>query len=371
MTGNDSEVQAAVHLVMPFRLGLILGLAVSMLCLLSCTPPPVRIALMTKLEAGSLVGISEVNAVRLAVEDAGMGGQVEVVPYNDGWIPEGAEKAWRELRASGIDIVVTSHVSTCALVVAELAKAEDVIILVTGATTNALTGLDDRIIRTINDVRSEQTAIARWAESRGYSSILVLRDTDNWAYTQPAIESFAGIVGSEKLRVIEVSAASPDLERLKAAMVEAPFDLLYLLVGGSQTIAGTFAQLGRLIQPNCAILFTPWMKTPDLMQTAGPALKGAWIPSYYPPRGADPRVDAYMSRYRDRYGYAPNFISLNVYAAVELILQNIAAGRRTPAKMKEALVETSWVTAFGELFFDSTGDVERPLYLIDDIAGEF
>jgi ABC-type branched-subunit amino acid transport system substrate-binding protein len=255
--------------------------------------------------------------------------------------------------------------------VAELSAVADVVVLVTGATTDKLSGLEDQIIRTIGDVREEQQAMAEWVSSRNFSSILVARDTDNWAYTEPAIEAFADAAGPARLRVVDVSVSAPDPAGLRAAMALEPFDLLYLLIGGSQTIAGTFAQLGRSLQPECAVLFTPWLKTPALLETAGPALDGAWIPAYYPARGEDPEVDAYIDRFRSLYGYTPNFISLNVYAAVELVLQNIAAGRREPSAIRQALSGAQWSTSFGTLLFDSFGDVKRPLYMIDDIAGEF
>ncbi|MGD9938671.1 MAG: ABC transporter substrate-binding protein [Clostridia bacterium] len=368
MTRKSSMIRLASRLC---KACLSLAVVLSLSSLLSCSPPPVCIAIMTKLEAGSLVGSSEVNAARLAVQDAGMGKQVEVLAYDDGWVPERTAEAWKELRAAGINLVVTSHVSTCAVVVAELTADDDVVVLVTGATTNALTGLDDQIIRTIGDVQAEQRAMADWVRSRNFSSILVIRDTDNWAYTQPAIEAFASAAGPAAIRVIDISVSEPDLAELGASMAEAPFDLLYLLIGGSQTIAGTFAQLGRSLQPDCAVLFTPWLKTPALVETAGPALEGAWIPAYYPARGSDATVDAYVDRYRSLYGYAPNFLSLNVYAAVELLLQNIEAGRRKPSDIRQALAGAQWSTSFGSLIFDQYGDVVRPLYMIDDIAGEF
>ena len=351
--------------------GLVLVITLCLSSLLSCAPEPVRIGIMTKLEAGSLVGSSEVNAARLAVQDAGLAKRVEIVPFDDGWVPERTASAWKELRDAGIDIIVTSHVSTCALLVSQMAAEDDVIVLVTGAATNALSGIDDRIVRTIGDVDAEQAAMAEWVRFQGYNSVLVIRDLDNWAYTFAALESFTEAIGQVDLRVTEVSVFSPDIQGLKDSMAAAPFDLLYLLIGGSQTIAGTFAQLGRSIQPDCAVLFTPWLKTPALLETAGPALSGAWIPAYYPARGTDPRVDVYVDRYKDLYGYLPNFISLNVYAAVELILQNIQARRYRPLDIKHALVGSKWSTSFGELIFDDYGDVKRPLYMISDIAGEF
>ncbi len=326
---------------------------------------------MTKLEAGSLVGSSEVNAAIMAVEDRGMVTKVSVVPYDDGWQPEKARKAWAQLRQDGIDLVVTSHVSTCALAIAELAAGQDVLIFITGATTNALSGLDDESLRIVPDVAAEQDWVAAWTAARRYSSILIVRDTENWAYTEPAFSSFSAGIGSGRLRELPIAISSYDAAALRLAMAAEPFDLAYMLIGGYNSAAGTIAQLARLVEPGCDVLFTPWLKTPTLVQTAGPALERAYMPAFYPPRGGNPAVDRHIDRYKERFGYAPTFISLNVYAAFEVLLDGIEKGMRKPKELRGSIMGSKVPTSFGTVGFDRYGDVVRDLYMIEDIAGEF
>jgi branched-chain amino acid transport system substrate-binding protein len=338
---------------------------------LSCAPETISIALMTKLEAGSLVGSSEVNAARMAIDDAGLSSRVRIVPYDDAWQPDKAAQAWRQLRSDGIDLVITSHVSTCAIVIAELSAGQDVLVIVTGAATNELSGKDDENLRIVPDVDVEQKAIAQWMRDRNPSGILVVRDTDNWAYTEPALRSFARELGGLPFRELLVSIGAVDAPALKQGMLERPFDILYLLVGSHNAAAGTLAQLGRLVQPGCLVVFTPWMKTPALVETAGAALQGAYMPSFYPQRGSSPKVDGYIDRYKEKFGYAPTYISLNVYVAAELLAQRIGAGIRTPKALRASFVDSAVESSFGQLRFDRYGDAQLPLYMIDDIAGEF
>ena len=349
------------------------SIAAMALCLLplACSPGPVRIAVMTKLESGSLVGSSEINAARMAVEDRGMGGRVVIVPYDDGWLPDKTRVAWERLRADGIDLVVTSHVSTCALVVAELCEGQDVLVFVTGATTGLLTDRADAIIRNVPDVHDEQAAVAAWVRSRSPSRVVLLRDTDNWAYTEPARDAFLAGLGTSAWREVTVSMQDLDMDAARAALAAEPYDFLYLLIGGAQSAAGTYAQLGRLLEPDCDILFTPWLKSSNLVAAAGPALEGAWIPAFYPKRGTDPAVDGFVDRFRESFSYAPNFVGLNVYAAVEILLDRLADGKRRPRDILASIVGHELRTSFGPLRFDAEGDVERPIYMIDDIAGEF
>ncbi|TFG84057.1 MAG: amino acid ABC transporter substrate-binding protein [Spirochaetales bacterium] len=349
----------------------VLAVAAAGVMAFACSPEPVHVAIMTKLEAGSLVGSSEVNAAHMAIEDMGMNGMVVVDAYDDGWIPEKTELAWDSIRKDGIDLVITSHVSSCAIALARLAADQDVLIFVTGATTTELTGKADRFVRNVPDLNDEQTDIAAWVRAKAPASILIVCDTDNDAYTKPALKVFTSELGGIPWRTVSVSMRAIDADAVRAGMEAAPYDLLYFLIGGYLSTTGVLAQLGRLVQPECVVLFTPWMKTPALLETAGSALDGAYLPSFYPARGTDSRVDSYIDRYKAKYGYAPTFISLNVYSAMEILLDRIRQGIRSPGKILDSIVGTEVQTSFGPLSFDRYGDNQRPVYMIDDIAGEF
>lgn len=331
----------------------------------------IKIALMTKLESGSLVGMSEVNAARMFLEKSGIR-NIEIVPFDDGWEPAKTERAYRQMRDEGIDILITSHISTCAVAIKGRINSDRVFTMVTGATTDALSNSDDYIFRNIQDVEGEQKSIAEYMNSRGFRRLLVVRDTDNSAYGEPALKYFKKYLSVKPVDVIDIRISDFDPELLKKQMGRTGFDSLYLLIGGYKTAAGSIAQLGRRINRGVPVVYTPWMKSPDLLQTAGDSIEGSIIPSHYPPRGGNPAVDSYLKSFKERYNYNPTFISLNVYTAIEIISMALSEGNRTPDSIKSYLLKKGTInTEFGTVKFNSSGDVESPLYFITDIRSEF
>ena len=340
-----------------------------------CAGPVLRIALLTKLESGSLVGASEANAATLFLEErarAGRKSDIEVKPYDDAWLPEKALMAYERARADGYEFFVTSHTSTSAIGLEPAMRRDGVLAMVTGSATTALSGKDDLILRNIPDLAYEQARVAEYVSTLPGTEVLVLRDLDNGAYTEPAFWSFSAEVAGKNLRLHDIRMSALDLEAARAAMLEKPFDVLYILVGGYQASAGTFAQLAASINPSVRIVFTPWLKTPALAASAGPALERSTLPSHYPAKGQDPRVDGYIERFEARFGYVPTFISLNVYAGLETLAAAWDSGARTPAEFKRWILGRGEVpTSFGVSVFDRFGDSNTPLVMIEDPRREF
>ena len=343
--------------------------------LAGCSRPTLRIALLTKLESGSLVGASEANAATLFLETRAKSGKpadIEVIPYDDGWEPDKALAAYRRARDDGIEFFVTSHTSTCAVAVAEPMRADGVFTLVAGSATTALSGRDDLILRNVPDTAFEQKRIAEYVSGLPGRRVLVLRDLDNAAYTGPARDAFLRELRGKVVTEHQVRMSALDLDAVEAWMRAAPFDILYVLVGGYQASAGAFAQLALAVNPDARIVFTPWLKTPALAASAGQALARSTLPSNYPPKGTDPRVDGYLAEFEARFGYVPTFISLNVYAALETIAAAWDAGARTPVAAKTWILGKGEVpNRFGATGFDAYGDATTPLYMIEDPRREF
>lgn len=340
-----------------------------------CARPVLRIALLTKLESGSLVGASEANAATLFLEERAKAGRkmdIEVKPYDDGWLPEKALMAYERARADGFEFFVTSHTSTCAIGLEPAMRRDGVLAMVTGSATTALSGKDDLILRNIPDLAYEQKLIADYVSKLPGTEVFVLRDLDNGAYTEPAFWSFSTNITGKNLRLHDIRMSALDLEATREAMLEKPFDVLYVLVGGYQASAGAFAQLAVSIYPEVRVVFTPWLKTPALAASAGPALARSTLPSHYPAKGQDPRVDGYIERFQARFGYVPTFISLNVYAGLETLAAAWDSGARTPVEFKRWILGRGEVpTSFGFSVFDRFGDSTTPLDMIEDPRREF
>ncbi len=354
------------------RYTLLLPLVV-LVCQIACGPSQkkITIAIMTKLQHGSIVGSSEVNAARLFLEDRRLD-DIEIYPIDDGWEVEKARQAYHTIRQKGIDILITSHVSTCAVAISDSINKDPVLAFVTGSTTDLLSNRDDNIFRNTQDVQHEQRSIAEYVKGTPYRQLLIIRDTANYAYTEPALKYFLQYLSRSDIPYRDIDINQLDLPALEKWYREIDFELVYLLIGGYKSNAGAIAQLIHQTRPACRFLFTPWMKTPAILETAGDAIESCIMPSHYPPHGSNPNVDQYVARFKSRFGAPPTFISLNVYNALEILYTAIAAGHRQPAAIKRYLMDTRrFETTFGTVEFNEFGDVEAPLYFITDIAGEF
>jgi branched-chain amino acid transport system substrate-binding protein len=351
-----------------------LSLLLAVLCLLpSCLKEKkTRIAIMTKLEAGSIVGSSEINAARLFIDQRGIN-NIEIVPVNDNWDPEQSRAALEDIIRQGIQLLITSHTSTCALAIMDRINSAPVLTFVTGATTGMLTGKDDFIFRNVLDVGSEQERIAEYINRLPGRSLLVIRDVKNIGYTEPALVFLKKYLRKEVCSVLDVKVDALDLQSLQAQIAGLACDEAYLLIGGYQSLAaGAIAQAVKRRFPGATIVLTPWVKSPELIEAAGGALRDCVLPSHYPPKGQSRAIAHYIETFHARYGYSPTFISINVYIALSILSEAIDAGARTPVEIKRYIMEKkTFPNEFLDVRFDEFGDVAIPLYFVTDIAREF
>jgi len=331
---------------------------------------PVSIAIMTKLEAGSIVGSSEINAARMLLEDKKIT-NIEIIPIDDGWDPQKVLPAYREVKQRDIRFLITSHVSTCAMLIRDSINHDRILTFSSGAATDALSGSDDYIFRNMASIEIEQKSIADYLNALSQSRILIIRDLDNFRYSEPALHYFMAAI-RKPVRLIEVSISDFEVSELEKKMRQEDFGILYLLVGGYKTICGSIVQLSTLINPDVVVMMTPWMKTPTFVESVGPAIHNVVMPSHYPPRKQNPAIDHYLQEYKRRYAYMPTFISLNVYTALQIMIEAIQHGHSTPETMKQYILQKKdFDTDFMRITIDQYGDCRQPLYFITDLEHEF
>ncbi len=349
------------------------GIVITAIILLSgCSgDKKVKIALMTKLESGSIIGVSEANAAKMFIEEKRVK-NIEIVPFDDGWEPDKTVKAYEAVRRSGINIIVTSHTSSCAVAISNAVNRDKVLMFVTGSATDRLSDKDDYIIRNIQDVRFEQKNIAEYIKTLNISSLLLIRNIENPAYSEPSLRYFRDYYKSGKMIVLDVKLSKFDPEQLAGKVKNLKFDALYLLIGGYKTAAGSIAQLVNNIRPHIPIVYTPWIKTPAIIETAGDSINNSIFPSIYQQRSLNPGVDLHFRKYRDKFKSTPTFISLNVYSALQILQSAIDRGHKDPDSIKEYIKSVrTFRTDFGTMTFNRFGDTELPFYFITDIRQEF
>lgn len=202
--------------------------------------------------------------------------------------------------------------------------------------------------------------------------MVIIRDTDNFAYTEPALRHFTASLTKPVSGVIPVSIGALDMPRLQEQIPRGSGLLVYILVGGYNTAAGAIAQLAVRKNPDALILFTPWMKTPALLDTLGSAVRNCIMPSHYQERRSNPAVNTLIQQFRGKFGQYPTYISLNVYSAMGVLDQALREGHRSPEAIKRYIInQGTFTTDLATFHFNATGDTTGSIFFIRDIQGEF
>ncbi|WP_304240118.1 ABC transporter substrate-binding protein [Gracilinema caldarium] len=341
----------------------------------SCVQPEIKVALLTKLEAGSIIGTSEIAAVK-EFERTHPNSRIHVIPFDDGWDPVRTKQAYGEVQRNNIQFLITSHTSTCATEIISDINRDKRLTIVTGATTTQLSKKDDYILRIIPDATQEQTAIAAKIAELAPKNILIIRDLSNPGYVIPAQEAVISelrrLVNTVKIKTYDIDANKIDITGLAPVMTDASYEVLYVLIGGYRNIAGNIAQYFYTFHPEATIFFTPWMNNKELINTAGPAISKSILPSLFPSRKESPNIEAYMSSIETNLHLSPTIISLKVYQALELLDLAFRARAANPEKAKTWLLSQKTIeTRLGSITFDAFGDSSAGYYFITDIPGEF
>lgn len=214
--------------------------------------------------------------------------------------------------------------------------------------SNALSGRNDCCLRIVSDLTAEQRAIAADLNRLPGTRLLVLPDTDNRAYTDPAFNAFAA-----ELAIRRLDAAS------QKGLLEGDFDAFYVLGGSFMPMIGNLRQLFNQQHPQAPILLTPWARSPQVVASAGPAAARMRQVSPYPARLRDRRVDCCLQRFERRFGYTPYAMALSTYQALELLELALARGASSPAEVKRSLPsKPEHATSFWPVRFDANSDVQ-------------
>lgn len=352
------------------RLAILTGLFLFLLT--SCTQEPVKVAVIARLESGSIMGMSTWDQVKFFEERNDSKG-IEFYPYNDDGSREGIEKVYEELKAEGIDIIVTAHKSDSGIWLSELIQKDgaDKIMFAAGTTTDLLTGLDDNFIRFVQSAHQEQKAAVSYIKEKGFKDVLIIRDIDNISYADTALKSFDENYDFN-FELIDINVKNIDFVDLENQLKLKKYDLVYLVIGDYNVSSGAIAQLAVKVRPDTKILYNGWMKTQGLLETAGESLKQSAMLSHYPARGENDILDKYLVEFFDSYGYTPNTIGITVYKIIDALNQSVESGNSTPDEIKTFMIQKKTInTELADVVLDEYGDSIAPFYFIQDIYGEF
>lgn len=265
------------------------------------------------------------------------------------------------VRDQGIRFVINTQTSSHAVPSLDLYEDGQVLAINVSATSTRLSARDDYFLRIIPDLEQEQQAIAARINQIDGQRLLVMRDTRNHRYTEPALTVFLKALRAERpwqttVRAFRADRFDPRRER---TVLNQSYDALYILGGDFLPTMGNLAQQFHLANPSAPILLTPWAHSPAVLENAGAARQRILIASFYPDRSTDPAVDHFLAAHQQRFGYEPYAMGLSTRQAIELLDQAFRRGLRTPAAVRRHLLQNQpHQTSLGPIRFTSSGDVE-------------
>ena len=299
------------------------------------------------------------------------GSRIRLVNMHNAPDPASGPATVAALKRQGVRFFITTQASSHAVPSLSQFATGDALALNVSAVSDQLSGRDDFFLRLVPDVVQEQRAMARQLSRHPGRRLLVLQDTGNRAWSDPAFAVFSAELerlGGWQITRRQLRVADFDPRRHRP-LLEGDFDAVYLLAGAFLPIIGNISQLSHQLHPQAPILLTPWARSPAIVENAGPANARSLVVSPYPARGASAAVAGYFRRFERRYGYTPYAMTIGTSQAMELLDQAFRSGATTPAAVKRYLLERPvHHTSFGPIRFDATGDVRAAFHAFPALA---
>lgn len=303
---------------------------------------PVRVGFISVLSGPlATIGMSELNATKMAVEDFGavLGAKVELYPKDHSYNPGLANERAKELyEKDKVDVIVACSNSAAALAVSDQAARHKKIFMSTSAGTTDLIGKNRYTFKmNYNDYMLAATLGAWGAKNLGKKWYTI---TTDYAWGHDLLKHFTNALKAEggqhvgnDMVPVNTSDYSPFI--LKAA--KANPDVLVLLNVGKDAANSTKAAveygLKNKVKIMHALLFELDIKGSGIEVFAGnyTAAPWNWVVN-------QPGTKEWADRYYKAYGDRPTFMAAAAYSATRRYLDAVKrAGSKDPEKVIAAL----------------------------------
>lgn len=325
------------------------------------TPIPVALGIDLPLTAGGAIDPSDKNTADLYLEEH-PNSRISIENFYNSADPRLAPAELRQAMREGIQFFINTQASNNAVECLSLFRSPQALTINVSATSTRLSDLDDHFLRIIPDLDVEQRAIADQVNQLPGRRLLILQDTGNLTYTEPALNTFKARLQSRWQPVVRPLRYATYTPQELETLLQQPFDGLYILGGAFLAPIGNMAQQFHRHHPRAPIVLTPWARSAMIEAHAGDAAARVLQISPYPDARRDPVLRRYLQRFVRRFGYEPYAMSIGTRQALELLDQAFRKGYRTPEDVKRYLLsQPSHRTSLGTIRFNRTGDSQGGL----------
>jgi len=354
-------------------LSVIAALAAAVL-FFGCQRQPLNVGVILPLSGDAAkYGEEAKRGIDLAVTEA-KDVSVKTIFEDDQNTPAAAVSAFNKLVAtSKVPIIIGPMTSSPAMAVAPEAEKDRVVILSPAASNPALTSAGDYFFRNWPSDVYEASAMAKYAAGNmGMKRVAVIGVTADYGTGLARVFSDAFRAAGGEIVVTESYDQGAKDFRAQLAKVKAVNpDGVYL--------PGYYAEIGPLLRQakevglKSQFISCVGFDNPKVLELAGNAAEGVvFARPYYDPSSQDPKIKAFVERFKTEYGIDPGVYAAHAYDAANIVLQIIRGGATTAAAIKDALYKTKdFPGVTGSTTFDTNGDVVKPIQFIRVSGGRF
>ncbi|PWU08316.1 MAG: ethanolamine utilization protein EutJ [Verrucomicrobia bacterium] len=256
---------------------------------------------------------------------------------------------------------------------APIAQRAGVPLIANSASNDKITQAGDFVFRVSYRDSQQGEVLARYIRSLGKSRAALLIDISKDHSTtvrksfKKRFEELGGTIVAEQ----SYSGGDKDFLAQLTAIRNSGADCL--VVPGYYTDAASILKQEQSLGMNLDTFGDDSWDSSDLVRVAGDAAEGAVFTDAFSAEDPDPVVQAFVEKYKKKYGTNPVSFTANAYDAVMLLVDAIKrAGNTNPKAIRDALAATRGLPGVsGNITFDQNRDPSKSMVLLKVRDGKF
>jgi branched-chain amino acid transport system substrate-binding protein len=309
-----------------------------------------------------MLALDEINSLNLAG-----GYTIRLIVRDDAfdW-QKGKDIAVEFADTPDMSAVIGYYDDSLAIKASPMFESSRLLHLIVGANNTAMTAHGFQyIVRTVLSSEKIAMSLAQLSKDRGYRKIAVLWEED--AYGEDLAYQYA--VGIDNLKLQRVyqwsySRSHTDFRLPVNELKGVNADVIFF--AGLEPWAGDFLRNARGVGLKTPVIGA-FSDTPEMRNRAGQGLEGAMYFEMYNWDSPSPENQAFVRKFRTRYGRMPDTWAAQGYDALHILAKAVkSTGSRNPLDLSYAIrYMDAREGANGRYKFDSTGELEdKPIFLV-------
>jgi branched-chain amino acid transport system substrate-binding protein len=169
----------------------------------------------------------------------------------------------------------------------------------------------------------------------------------------------------------EMRTTASNVDRIIAEWKSADVDVIFL--AGEVPVAPMLMAAAREAGIEASFVGGDALRIPRVIEMGGAATEGLVVPYEFHPEELEPKVQAFVASFRDRFGVDPDAGAALGYDSIHLLAESMTDARSTvPADVAAAMRTTQWKGVTGVYRFDEQGNrAEVNVKLMNVVDQEF